>query len=84
MRQTKEEMKMTRIDKINEIANENGVKVSVRELGGSTFANINGQSFKVQGFASFDAKCKELKNYVAPAPLDLTSRLERIERAALA
>lgn len=70
---------MTRIEKLEMIAKENGVKVSIKELGGNTFANINGSSFKVQGFASFAAKCKELKNYKAPAPINLTERLIKIE-----
>lgn len=74
---------MTRIEKLQAIANENGVKATIKELGSNIFANINGQSFKVNGFASFQAKCKELKNYVAPAPIDLTSRLQRIEEKTL-
>ena len=74
---------MTRIEKLQTIAEENGVKVTIRELGNNIFANINGQSFKVRGLASFDAKCKELKNYVAPEPIDLTSRLTKIEEKTL-
>lgn len=74
---------MTRIEKLQMIATENGVKASIKELGNNIFANINGQSFKVNGFASFQAKCKELKNYVAPAPIELTSRLTRIEENTL-
>ena len=70
---------MTRIEKLYSIAEENGVKVSIKELGSNIFANINGQSFKVNGFASFQDKCKELKNYKAPSPIDLTSRLTKIE-----
>jgi hypothetical protein len=72
-------MKMTRIEKLQLIAEENGVTVVIKQLGENIFANINGQSFKVNGFASFQDKCKELKNYVAPAPIDLTSRLTKIE-----
>ncbi|MED3562301.1 hypothetical protein [Bacillus xiapuensis] len=74
---------MTRIEKLQSIANEIGVKVSIKQLGNNIFANINGQSFKVNGFASFQAKCRELKNYIAPAPIDLTSRQIRIEEKTL-
>lgn len=74
---------MTRIEKLQEIAKENEVTASIKTLGQNIFANINGQSFKVNGFASFAAKCKELKNYQAPAPIDLTSRLTRIEEATM-
>jgi hypothetical protein len=74
---------MTRIEKLIEIARENGVTAIVRELSGNTFASINGQSFKVAGYASFNAKCKELKSYIAPHPIELTSRLSEIENAAL-
>ncbi len=70
---------MTRIEKLKEIAKNNGVTASIKELGNSIFANINGVSFKVQGFASFEAKCRELQAYEAPAPVDLTSRLIKIE-----
>jgi hypothetical protein len=70
---------MTRIEKLQSIANENGVTATIKKLGNNIFANINGQSFKVNGFASFQDKCIELKNYIAPAPIDLTSRLTRIE-----
>lgn len=74
---------MTRIEKLQTIANEVGVTVSIKTLGNNIFANINGQSFKVNGFASFQAKCIELKNYVAPAPINLTSRLSKIEEKTL-
>lgn len=74
---------MTRIERLESIANEVGVEVIIKQIGSDIFANINGQSFKVRGFASFQSKCKELKNYVAPYPIDLTSRLEAIERGAL-
>ncbi|WP_078548659.1 hypothetical protein [Litchfieldia alkalitelluris] len=70
---------MTRIEKLQTIANENGVKAAIKELGNNIFANINGVSFKVQGLGTFEAKCKELKNYQAPEPIDLTSRLTKIE-----
>ena len=70
---------MTRIEKLEMIAKENGVKASVKEVGGNIFASINGATFKVTGFASFQAKCRELKNYVAPKPVDLTARLTKIE-----
>jgi hypothetical protein len=74
---------MTRIEKLQSIANEVGVTASIRELGNNIFANINGQSFKVNGLASFQAKCVELKNYITPAPIDLTSRLSKIEEKTL-
>lgn len=70
---------MTRIEKLEMIAKENGVKAALREVGGNIFASINGATFKVNGFASFQAKCKELKVYVAPKPVDLTARLTKIE-----
>jgi hypothetical protein len=70
---------MNRIEKLQTIAKENGVTATIKTLGQNIFANINGQSFKVNGFASFEAKCKELKNYQAPAPIDLTQRLVKIE-----
>jgi len=73
-----------RINKLKEIANKNGVNASIRELNGSIFANINGQSFKVRGCASFNAKCRELKDYQAPEPIELTDRLAKIEEAAIA
>jgi hypothetical protein len=70
---------MTRIERMETIAKENGVVATIKTLGGNTFASINGVSFKVVGFASFEAKCKELKNYQAPAPVDLTARLVKME-----
>lgn len=74
---------MTRIEKLNSIAMENGVNATIRELTGSIFASINGCSFKVNGFASFAEKCKELKGYVAAQPIELTGRLTKIENATL-
>lgn len=74
---------MNRIEKLQQIAKENGVAASIKELGGKIFANINGVSFQVNGFASFDAKCRELSGYVAPQPIDLTARLAKIENAAI-
>jgi hypothetical protein len=71
---------MTRIEQMKEIAKGLEVKATIKQLGSNIFANVNGVSFKVNGLATFEAKCKELKNYVAPAPVELTSRLERIER----
>jgi hypothetical protein len=70
---------MTRIEKMQAIAMENEVKASIKEVGGNIFASINGATFKVNGFASFQAKCKELKGYVAPKPVDLTARLTKLE-----
>jgi hypothetical protein len=70
---------MTRIERMETIAKENGVAATIKTLGGNIFANINGVSFKVTGFASFEAKCKELKNYQAHAPIELTQRLIKIE-----
>ena len=72
---------MTRIEKFEEIAKQNGVRATLREVKGTIYASINGVTFIPRGFASFDAKCKELKNYVAPQPIDLTSRLIRIEES---
>jgi hypothetical protein len=74
---------MTRIEKLQTIAKENGAVATIKTLNGNTFASINGVSFKVAGFASFEAKCKELKNYQAPAPIDLTRRLIKIEENTL-
>lgn len=74
---------MTRIEKMMQIAKDNGVKAVVKEVGGNIFASINGQTVKVSGFASFDAKCRELKDYIAPAPINLTSKIARIEEAVL-
>jgi hypothetical protein len=75
---------MNRLEKMEAIATNNGVQANIKELGGMTYANINGVSFRVRGLASFDAKCRELKTYVKPAPIELTSRIERIERNAIA
>lgn len=74
---------MERIEKLNAIANEIGVKASVKEMGGNIYANVSGVTFKVRGFASFEAKCRELKDYQAPAPVELTSRLAKIEELAV-
>jgi len=75
---------MTRIEKLKTIANENGVNATIKELNGNIFASINGASFKVRGLASFSAKCRELKDYRAPEPIDLTERLAKIEETAIA
>lgn len=72
-----------RINKLTLAAAEHGVTASIRSLGGNIFANINGCSFVVNSHESFVAKCKELKNYQAPAPIDLTARLVKIENSAL-
>lgn len=74
---------MTRIEKMQAIAQAIGVNASIKELGGELFANINGVSFKVRGLASFEAKCRELKSYQAPAPINLTDRLVKIEQKTL-
>lgn len=74
---------MNRVEKMKEIANEIGVRAVLREMGGKIYANVNGVSFMAQGFASFDAKCRELVKYEAPAPVDLTSRLTKIEERVL-
>lgn len=68
-----------RVKKLEEIAKDNGVNVTIRTLGNDIYAHINGISFKVRGYATFNAKCKELKNYTPPKPIDLTSRLTKIE-----
>lgn len=74
---------MDRVGKLKQIAVDNGVTATIRELGQEIFASVGGVSFKVRGFASFDAKCKELRDYVAPAPIELTEKLEKIETAAM-
>lgn len=74
---------MTRIERLEAIANENGVTATIRELGGKIYSNINGASFIVNSPMDFESKCKELKDYVAPAPIDLTARLIRIENSAI-
>lgn len=68
-----------RIEKLKQIAESVGVNVSIRSLGNNIFANINGCSFKVNSYDQFKSKCLELQNYVAPEPIDLTSRLAEIE-----
>lgn len=70
-----------RIERLNNIAKEEGVKANIRKLGGRIYANINGQSFVVHGDQHFREMCKELKNYMPPEPINLTERLERIENA---
>lgn len=71
------------LNKLQEMASEKGIKASVKKLGGMILANINGQSFKVKSEEQFAEKLEELKDYEAPAPVDLTSRLERIEQATI-
>ena len=70
-----------RIERLKEIANDQGVTASIKMLGGRIYANINGQSFVVHGEAQFKQMCRELKNYMPPEPINLTERLERIENA---
>lgn len=70
-----------RIERLKEIANDQGVTASIKMLGGRIYANINGQSFVVHGYAQFTQMCRELKNYMPPEPINLTERLERIENA---
>lgn len=74
---------MTRIERLQAIATENGVTATIRELGGKIYSNINGASFIVNSPNQFEDKCKELKGYVAPAPIELTARLIRIENNML-
>lgn len=74
---------MSRIEKMVAIANEIGVNATIKEVAGNTFASVNGVTFVVRGFASFEAKCKELKGYQPPAPIDLTFRLTKIEEKTL-
>jgi len=69
------------IDRLRLIAKKHGVTASIRPLGGRLYANINGVSFVVHGAAQFTQKCRELKNYMPPAPINLTERLARIENA---
>lgn len=70
-----------RIERLKKIANDQGVNAYIKKLGGRIYANINGQSFVVHGYAQFTQMCRELKDYVPPAPINLTERLERIENA---
>lgn len=70
-----------RIERLKEIANDQGVTASIKMLGGRIYANINGQSFVVHGYAQFKQMCRELKNYMPPEPINLMERLERIENA---
>jgi hypothetical protein len=74
---------MERINKLKEIAMEAGVTANIKQVGGIIMASVNGVSFKVQGFATFAAKCNELKGYKKPEPIELTSRLAKIEELAL-
>lgn len=70
-----------RIERLKKIANDQGVTAYIKKLGGRIYANINGQSFVVHGYDQFMQMCRELKDYVPPAPINLTERLERIENA---
>jgi len=68
-----------RIERLQQIASELNVNASIKSLGNNIYANINGQSFKVNSYEQFKNKCLELEDYEAPAPVDLTERLTRIE-----
>ena len=70
-----------RIERLKKIANDHGVTASIKTIKGRIYANVNGQSFVVRGYAQFTQMCHELKNYTPPAPINLTERLERIENA---
>lgn len=78
---TVKQVKEKRIERLKKIANDQGVTASIKILGGRIYANINGQSFVVHGYDQFIKMCRELKDYVPPAPINLTERLERIENA---
>lgn len=67
------------IEQLKTIAEKNGVEASVKKLNGMIFANINGMSFKVKTYEEFADQCKALKSFIAPEPIELTSRLARIE-----
>lgn len=71
------------IEQLKGIAEENGVKASVKKLNGMILANINGKSFKVTSYEEFEEQCKALESYVAPEPIELTSRLTEIENKTL-
>lgn len=70
-----------RIERLKKIANDQGVTAYIKKLGGRIYANINGQSFSVHGYAQFKQMCRELKDYKPPKPIDLTNRLAKIEEA---
>ena len=70
-----------RVERLKKIANDHGVTASIKTIEGRIYANVNGQSFVVHGAAQFTKMCRELKNYVPPAPINLTERLARIENA---
>ncbi|MDC0764887.1 hypothetical protein POF51_29640 [Brevibacillus sp. AG] len=74
---------MNRLKKLLAIAEEIGVKASIKEIGGQFYANINGKSFLVIGYSHFRDKCVELKEYVPPKAIDLTVRILRIEERAM-
>lgn len=74
---------LRRIERLNNIAKEEGVKANIRKLGGRIYANINGQSFVVHGYDQFIKMCRELKDYKPPKLIDLTNRLAEIEREAI-
>ena len=73
-----------RIKKLYQIAREHGIEnPSIRSLGGEIYANINGVSFKVRGYSSFNEMCISLKNYKQPEKIDITEKIEKIERATI-
>lgn len=71
------------IEQLKAIAEENGVKASIKKLSGMILSNINGMSFKVTSYEEFEEQCKALKSYIAPEPIELTSRLVAIENQTL-
>lgn len=75
---------MNRIEKLKEIAKELNVEATIKQVGDIILANVNGNTFKVKGFASFQAKCVKYASMDSePQRIDLTNRLSKIENAAI-
>jgi hypothetical protein len=72
-----------RISKLRQIAESHNIPVTIRSVGGSIYTNVNGFTFQVQGFATFEANIKELSKRKASNQINLTSKLEKIEKSFL-
>lgn len=75
-----------RIKRFKEIAERYGLKdttVKYMESLGQYVASIKGNTFKIKNYKHFEERCKELKDYQPPQPINLTNRLIKIEEMAL-